>query len=512
MNIQSSVISAALLATLAGHALAQTVVPATLVNAVGDQFGTDTIAEVNTPYSGGPNNVYYVTKIRPTADEGAVPTSCIFRGSTPLFRADSQPSIVATSIENFSCGGNGTDYAFSPATIVGASNYDSIWTSAGLLIREGDPAPGIPGRTIRFASGPTMAENGAVAFVAGLNNTSNASQGRAFYICNPATVAGAQLLVKAGDIVAGQPLPPIPQPDIMFDYDMSNNADYAFLVLQLIPSGTTARTSHVLATRGSSGWTFSIVAQVGAQVPGENLGDTWGTLSTLSVANDGTTAVGGVAAGAGALAINGQIVAGAWLDDVATPRGRIGGPTGTALGFPASCLNVGLDDSGNIYHLWSYTPEGGGAVTRTLFWGPANNMAANTKIVSKGDFLDTNGDTIGDEEVMDIPTPTRRSTDVGTGVVHMLLTLRNVSTNITRAGVVSFTTFSNGPTCNDLDFNNDGNIEPLDVDAYFSILGEGPCLPEENTCSDLDFNNDGNIEPRDVDAYFSLLGEGPCLQ
>ena len=68
-----------------------------------------------------------------------------------------------------------------------------------------------------------------------------------------------------------------------------------------------------------------------------------------------------------------------------------------------------------------------------------------------------------------------------------------------------------GPTCAPLDFNNDGNIDPLDVDAYFSILGEGPCLPALNTCNSLDFNGDGNIDPLDVDAYFSVLGEGPCL-
>lgn len=69
-----------------------------------------------------------------------------------------------------------------------------------------------------------------------------------------------------------------------------------------------------------------------------------------------------------------------------------------------------------------------------------------------------------------------------------------------------------GPTCNDLDFNNDGNIEPGDVDAYFSVLGEGPCLGDTgNGCDSLDFNNDGNIEPEDVDAYFSVLGEGPCI-
>ena len=68
-----------------------------------------------------------------------------------------------------------------------------------------------------------------------------------------------------------------------------------------------------------------------------------------------------------------------------------------------------------------------------------------------------------------------------------------------------------GGVCDSLDYNGDGNIDPTDVDAYFSILGEGPCIPANSTCNDLDFNNDGNIDPADVDAYFSILGEGPCL-
>jgi cytochrome c peroxidase len=67
--------------------------------------------------------------------------------------------------------------------------------------------------------------------------------------------------------------------------------------------------------------------------------------------------------------------------------------------------------------------------------------------------------------------------------------------------------------CDSLDFNNDGSIDPTDVDAYFSILGEGPCVANEaiGHCADLDYNNDGNIDPMDVDAYFSVLGDGPCL-
>ena len=66
--------------------------------------------------------------------------------------------------------------------------------------------------------------------------------------------------------------------------------------------------------------------------------------------------------------------------------------------------------------------------------------------------------------------------------------------------------------CDSLDFNGDGMPGTvLDVDAYFSVLGDGPCLPVGENCGDLDFNNDGLIDPTDVDAYFSILGDGPCL-
>ena len=101
-----------------------------------------------------------------------------------------------------------------------------------------------------------------------------------------------------------------------------------------------------------------------------------------------------------------------------------------------------------------------------------------------------------------------KGADVNTGVFAATYAGRT-STRYSGPQIVIFGATS-GPTCNDLDFNNDGNIEPLDVDAYFSILGEGPCLGG-TTCDSLDFNNDGNIEPEDVDAYFSVLGEGPCI-
>ena len=92
----------------------------------------------------------------------------------------------------------------------------------------------------------------------------------------------------------------------------------------------------------------------------------------------------------------------------------------------------------------------------------------------------------------------------------------NLCGSVISDSALVFVTGHNAPPprariCDSLDFNNDGNIDPTDVDAYFSVLGENDCVPSGMACNDLDFNNDGNIDPTDVDAYFSILGEGPCI-
>jgi YVTN family beta-propeller protein len=69
-----------------------------------------------------------------------------------------------------------------------------------------------------------------------------------------------------------------------------------------------------------------------------------------------------------------------------------------------------------------------------------------------------------------------------------------------------------GPVCDSIDFNNDTSIfDPTDVDAFFSVFSEGPCIPATATCNDVDFNNDTSIfDPCDVDAFLLAFSEGPC--
>jgi hypothetical protein len=69
-----------------------------------------------------------------------------------------------------------------------------------------------------------------------------------------------------------------------------------------------------------------------------------------------------------------------------------------------------------------------------------------------------------------------------------------------------------GPTCDTIDFNNDGSsFDPQDVDAFFSVFSEGDCIPTTATCNDIDFNNDASLfDPCDVDSFLLVFSEGPC--
>ena len=66
--------------------------------------------------------------------------------------------------------------------------------------------------------------------------------------------------------------------------------------------------------------------------------------------------------------------------------------------------------------------------------------------------------------------------------------------------------------CDSIDFNRDGSLfDPTDIDAFFSVFSEGPCIPAGATCNDIDFNNDGSLfDPCDIDSFLLVFSEGPC--
>ncbi len=74
--------------------------------------------------------------------------------------------------------------------------------------------------------------------------------------------------------------------------------------------------------------------------------------------------------------------------------------------------------------------------------------------------------------------------------------------------------FEAGVSCDSIDFNNDTSVfDPADIDAFLSVYGEGPCVPDSASCNDIDFNNDGSLyDPCDIDAFLQVFSEGPCTE
>jgi hypothetical protein len=77
---------------------------------------------------------------------------------------------------------------------------------------------------------------------------------------------------------------------------------------------------------------------------------------------------------------------------------------------------------------------------------------------------------------------------------------------------VTYTQLPGGPSCDSIDFNNDGLFpDTLDIDDFLSVFSGGACSNDPN-CGDIDFNNDGLFpDTLDVDSLLSVFSGGGCL-
>jgi hypothetical protein len=70
-----------------------------------------------------------------------------------------------------------------------------------------------------------------------------------------------------------------------------------------------------------------------------------------------------------------------------------------------------------------------------------------------------------------------------------------------------------GPTCDSIDFNQDGLFPDTgDIDDFLSVFSGGPCSTAPVPgCNDIDFNNDGLYpDTTDIDAMLSVFSGGAC--
>jgi hypothetical protein len=250
----------------------------------------------------------------------------------------------------------------------------------------------------------------------------------------------------------------------------------------------------------------------------------------------GRTASGTIAQTIDSLDETGELVATANLaPDASTFNGRLNNGTDVDMwkificdpaAFSATTVGgvtVPGTATGSDTALFLFSPDGNGVsynddVSGTNF----NSLLANTQVasLSAGEYYlavayfgnrptNASAQTIWSEFAptttvpptgLGAPGPVADWNGLGTTVANYTLTLTGVSLTAC------------GPTCNDIDINNDGaSFDPTDIDAFLSVYGEGPCIPDTATCDGIDFNNDGSLfDPCDIDSFLLVFSEGPC--
>lgn len=191
-----------------------------------------------------------------------------------IFASGSVVSPVLSGAEPTIGIGNGGRFVYSP----NAGGEYSLWTDQGLLIRASEPAPGLPGLFVAFASRPSMLPDGRTLTVAGWRETpTGPTIGRILYRHTPGAATPWEVVLRsAGDPVAG--IAPIATTGVGFQYDSSDDGSELVIVL-LLDTGNTANDAAIWRNG-------SVMAREGQPVPGGVGGENWRNFSGVAI-NDG---------------------------------------------------------------------------------------------------------------------------------------------------------------------------------------------------------------------------------
>lgn len=362
------------------------VVDALLVLQDGDTpAGTNgPVSSINAPFTNGNGAVGFTGG----AEDGAGGTDNFvwFDTGVTFLDADELGFTLSGGESTMGVGDTG-EFVYSPSV----DGDDAVWTHNGLLQVEGTQAPGFGVGTINtFNSRPQMGPSGRAYWVSGFNESGGIStEGRILYTSSDSTPGNTTVVLRSDDMVGGFT---IDRPSgVDFDYHFSDSNAHHIQVL-LMDTGSTA----------DDGFVYVDGALVARETDPSGDGDNWDNFDTVSINDSGDYIFSGDTDGDGAsdefLAYNGAIVVreGDVLD---------GQPLTSAASVQASSIN----NLGQAAHIWSIS---GG--TEVLFVScDASDMAATALLVlSTGDELDFDGDTVGDAVVTDF----NASTVIGPGL------------------------------------------------------------------------------------------------
>lgn len=345
----------------------------------------DPISVLNAPFTAGDGTVGFTgAVIRPGGADNFV-----WHGAGPVwFNSDAAPGNVLTGAEGTMGVGDAGEFNYSPSV----DGEDSVWTQDGLLLRADDPIPGEPGQFSSFNSRPQMLPDGTAVWVGGLTNSvGGATQARALFRAADTATPTIEIVLQSGDMVGGFPID-FPS-GIGFDYQFSD--DGAHLVQSLLLDTGSTTNDDAIYVDGA------IVAREASPAGGGLPGENWDNFDVTSINVDGHYIFSGDTDGAAA---TDEFIA---YDAVIGLRegDTIGGVTLTSA---ASVQAGAINDSGQAVFIWSVS----GGVEHLFFVPDASDLGTGTRLLSTGDLVDVDDDTIADFEVDDF----NASTVIGPGL------------------------------------------------------------------------------------------------
>jgi len=470
---------------VAAPAHAQRTVPAELLLAQGQPLPGvgGVILELDTPVVDADGKVGLNGK----ATIGGIDRTFVFVESGHVFIDSTAPAGYALSGREISMGVSpGGQFIYSPSI----NGNDGLWSSSGYVIANRDPAPGVTGKFIKFASGPRMAADGRFTFMAGFSNApGSTTTDRAVYQ-GRVGVPGLTLLYKTGDIIDGQ-LIRFATPNLSFRYDVSSDAQH---IIHISGVGEGTGSTWVLKDRT---W----IAQPATQLPGsiyEN--EAWHTFNGVGVNNAGDWIIYGFSSNYDDPTSN-DFVAFNGVDTLHENQTV----DGLTLATPASVRAAALNNLGRIAMIWQY----GSSVAPTpkaLLVGEGGTLDQSIVVVASGDLLDVDGDGSPDWRVVDLPESyaVGPALDIADdGRVATTCTLEPVAGGARFAATIRFcyADCASCPAC-PADFNQDGGIDGGDIESFFSAW------EASEPCGDV--NQDGGVTGDDVGSFFSLWEAGGC--
>ena len=339
-------------------------VPAQLIVKVGDMHGGRTVSALNSPFTDGNGKVGFVSSFNDN-------TRGVWHSSGFVFNSSDLLPDSATGGEGTMGVSDGGGFIYSPSF----NGEDAVVTHGGNLLSGGQAIMSLPGRFSSFNSRPRMLPDGTAYWVGGSSATSGGSTSNRhlFKATDPTDPMSITAVISGGDVIDGKT---VETGSSNFDFEMSDNGLNLVQVLDMA-TGSSANDMHVYRNG-------SLILQEGTAV-GD--GTNWEGLDIVAINNLGDWILTGDTTGT------------TTTDEFVAFKGEIKvreGDTldGTTLASGASLRAASINNLGGVVHMWGW--GSGATLQEHLFYGLGDSLESSIRLLSVGDIIDTNNDTIGD--------------------------------------------------------------------------------------------------------------------